>query len=483
MDTASRTNGRDNRRALLVGGVGYGIICGLTFPLMISNTFLKEMSLSHGAGDSFGALFFLAYATAMLALALWHLISRRPLPSVSLAVALGAVFLGNVLMLLHNLSILGGGWPYAIVTGLSIGFGLATAELGWMEKLVAMGKDDAALLPRMVSLAYLVGGAAAAFIFFAIGPIELTFALLTVLISGALLMRTPKIGAPVQSVAPSRADNTTLVKAISYLAVFSFVFGAVSQMVETSSHSVVIIELQATASIIGAALVFLAASLSRKRIVPISDLYGLLFPVVAGALIALPFITTPWVHSIASILIFAAFYLSGMNVRIIVSQLSRGDRLLLWVYLGCALGIGSLLVIAGVAFGATVLSHGNPETALALVALISLFILALNPILAHRIEKRGSSAADPDDSVTPSAPKTQTPEDIVEGFAREHSLTTREGEVLLLLCQGRTRTYIADELGLSPNTVKGYIRNVYQKSGSVDKQDLLDRVELFRDRQ
>ena len=61
-------------------------------------------------------------------------------------------------------------------------------------------------------------------------------------------------------------------------------------------------------------------------------------------------------------------------------------------------------------------------------------------------------------------------------------MTAREEDVLLLLCQGRTPTYIADELGLSPNTVKGYIRNVYQKSGSVDKQDLLDRVELFRDR-
>mgnify|MGYP002241151849 FL=1 len=42
----------------------------------------------------------------------------------------------------------------------------------------------------------------------------------------------------------------------------------------------------------------------------------------------------------------------------------------------------------------------------------------------------------------------------------------------------RTRTYIADELGLSPNTIKGYIHNVYQKSSAVDKQDLLDRVEL-----
>lgn len=484
MNTASQTNERGNRRALFIGGVGYGIVCGLTFPLMISNTFLREMSLSHGAGDSFGALFFLAYAAAMLVLALWHLISHRPLPSSSLAVALGAVFLGNVLMLLHNLSVIEGGWPYAIVTGLSIGFGLATAELGWMEKLVSAGKDDTVLLPRMVSLACLVGGVAAAFIFFAIGPVELTFALLIILLSGMLLMRMPKAIAPIQNIAPSRSDNITLVKAISYLAVFSFVFGAASQMVETSSHSgIITIEFQATISIIGAALIFLAASLSRKHIVPISDPYGLLFPIVAGALVALPFIATPWVHGIASILIFAAFYLSGMNVRIIVSQLSRGDHLLLWVYLGCALGIGSLLVIVGVAFGATVLSHGSPETALALVSLISLFILALNPILAHRIEKRASLVASPNDSATPDTSSTQAPEDSVESFARKHSLTARESEVLLLLCQGRTRTYIADELGLSPNTIKGYIRSIYQKSGSVDKQDLLDRIELFRNRQ
>ena len=42
----------------------------------------------------------------------------------------------------------------------------------------------------------------------------------------------------------------------------------------------------------------------------------------------------------------------------------------------------------------------------------------------------------------------------------------------------RTLAGSADELGLSPNTIKGYIHNVYQKSSAVDKQDLLDRVEL-----
>lgn len=89
---------------------------------------------------------------------------------------------------------------------------------------------------------------AAAFIFFAIGPVELTFALLIILLSGMLLMRMPKAIAPIQNIAPSRSDNITLVKAISCLAVFSFVFGArvrwwklratvASSTIEVSGHN------------------------------------------------------------------------------------------------------------------------------------------------------------------------------------------------------------------------------------------------------
>ena len=490
MDIASRTNGEGKRRALLTGGVGYGVVCGLTFPLMISNTFLKEMSLSHGAGDSFGALFFLAYSTAMLGLALRCLIVRKPCSCRIVIVALAAVFLGNTLMLLRHLSFIEGGWPYAIAASVSIGVGLATAEVGWMERLVALGKDDAAALPRMISLAYLFGGAATAFIFFANGPAELSFALLATVASAVLFARTPankNVARP-----SSTSDQVSLVKAISYLAVFSFVFGAVSQMVELTASGVISIELQAIVSIVAAAGIFLTATFLRKRAIPVADLYGILFPLVAAALIALPFITSPWVHGIASILVFVAFYLSGMNVRIIVCQLSRGSSQLLWVYLGCALGVGGLLVIAGVVFGATVLAQGNPATALALVSLISLFILAMNPVLANRIERRTSVGQDAERHTGSDATREADlnalghtepgAKHTVQDFAHEHGLTAREGEVLALLCQGRTRTYIADELGLSPNTVKGYIRTVYQKSGAVDKQDLLDRVELFRDR-
>lgn len=66
------------KRTLAGSAVGYGIVCGLTFPLMISSTFLQEMSLSHGAGDAFGALFFLAYALTMAGTALAYALRRKP---------------------------------------------------------------------------------------------------------------------------------------------------------------------------------------------------------------------------------------------------------------------------------------------------------------------------------------------------------------------------------------------------------------------
>ena len=46
--------------------------------------------------------------------------------------------------------------------------------------------------------------------------------------------------------------------------------------------------------------------------------------------------------------------------------------------------------------------------------------------------------------------------------------------MLELVCQGRSRSYIADELGLSPNTVKGYAHSLYQKAGVDNKQSLID---------
>lgn len=59
-----------------------------------------------------------------------------------------------------------------------------------------------------------------------------------------------------------------------------------------------------------------------------------------------------------------------------------------------------------------------------------------------------------------------------DGAASAYGLTAREAEVLLLLCQGRTRAYIAETLYLSENTVRGHTQHIYTKLDVHTKTEL-----------
>ena len=43
MQHETKPESADAKRTLAGSAVGYGIVCGLTFPLMISSTFLQEL--------------------------------------------------------------------------------------------------------------------------------------------------------------------------------------------------------------------------------------------------------------------------------------------------------------------------------------------------------------------------------------------------------------------------------------------------------
>ncbi|WP_087881564.1 helix-turn-helix transcriptional regulator [Arabiibacter massiliensis] len=479
-------NSLERQRAQATNAVGYGIVCGLTFPLMISSTFLQEISLSHGAGDAFGALFFLAYSLTMALTALVHLFHRTPTHRGRMASAYVAAFVGNTLMLGRTLGLIEGGWLYAFLASGTIGYGLATAELGWMARITTLHEHGRISLTRTVPLAFLCGGMVAALIFYATGATEILFALTIIVISAAPLVRSQTLEEADRRISFSQGGAGDFVKAVSYLAVFSFVFGAVSQVATKTGSDPIPIEAQAVVGILVAAAAMLAYAMLRRRPLAVNDLYNVLFPIVALALVALPFITSPALHMAATVLVFTAFYLAGMNVRIAVCLLGERDRVSMWVYLSIALGASGLLILAGVLMGAFVLAQESPAMGLALVSLVSLFVLALNPVVTARLEQR--RARDAEAAAPSSAAPDVQPEhadvlalqtDLLRSFAASHGMTARETDVLVLLGQGRTRTYIAAELGLSPNTIKGYIHNVYQKSGAVDKQDLLDRVELY----
>ncbi len=63
-------------------------------------------------------------------------------------------------------------------------------------------------------------------------------------------------------------------------------------------------------------------------------------------------------------------------------------------------------------------------------------------------------------------------EEVCRQAAADHGLTQREEEVLLYLCQGRTRAYIAETLYLSENTVRGHTQRIYGKLEVHNKTEL-----------
>ena len=77
----------------------------------------------------------------------------------------------------------------------------------------------------------------------------------------------------------------------------------------------------------------------------------------------------------------------------------------------------------------------------------------------------------------PQASDTQRFEDACARVAQSGGLTPRETEVLALLARGRNNAFVQEELTLTRNTVKAYIKHVYAKLNVHSQQELIDLVE------
>lgn len=65
-----------------------------------------------------------------------------------------------------------------------------------------------------------------------------------------------------------------------------------------------------------------------------------------------------------------------------------------------------------------------------------------------------------------------------EMVGKEHGLTSREIEVMQMLCQGRSKAYIAETLFISESTVRGHAQKLYMKMGVHSKRALQESIGL-----
>ena len=64
----------------------------------------------------------------------------------------------------------------------------------------------------------------------------------------------------------------------------------------------------------------------------------------------------------------------------------------------------------------------------------------------------------------------------IQEFSTVHSLSPREQEVLQLLGRGLTATAMADELGISPHTIRDHLKNLYRKTGAKGRNELFGLI-------
>jgi ATP/maltotriose-dependent transcriptional regulator MalT len=65
--------------------------------------------------------------------------------------------------------------------------------------------------------------------------------------------------------------------------------------------------------------------------------------------------------------------------------------------------------------------------------------------------------------------------DALPAFCERHGLTAREREVLTLVLEGHDNQNIASEMHLALGTVKSHTHNIFKKTGTKTRQELLQQ--------
>jgi DNA-binding CsgD family transcriptional regulator len=207
-------------------------------------------------------------------------------------------------------------------------------------------------------------------------------------------------------------------------------------------------------------------------------LFSLVSATVYGAFLVAAFATTPPAITFEGRLVYAlsaAWYLGGY----------LGPALRLWRrrkqlpgWLARLVGRGPLALgpaaLVLLAYGCLRLGPfaGRSWPSLAALLIVLFFVLVTIELFGHLA--RGPALAAATRSSKAAEGQGETADRVRRVAARciADPLTKREVEILSLLLEGWRNVDIATRLGLSPNTVKNHVYNVYQKTGAANRIEL-----------
>jgi DNA-binding CsgD family transcriptional regulator len=198
-----------------------------------------------------------------------------------------------------------------------------------------------------------------------------------------------------------------------------------------------------------------------------------LMPILATMLFILPLLGYNYVLLVKGLLMALVEYLIIMSLYLTV-ETTRGhshDAIVLAAVLLALLGLSTLLgILSGLLFSFTRSDDGSLLWIMGTFSLYLLFMAFL--VLVPRQKKDGGEARGAVVRVA-----LTSDEDILDALRKRFRLSARERDVLGYLAAGRSSRYIASNLVLSEETVRGHIKRIYQKMSIHSKQELLDIVQ------
>ncbi len=243
-------------------------------------------------------------------------------------------------------------------------------------------------------------------------------------------------------------------------------------------------------NIVGA-LAMLAVGRATQWRIDVPRIFLFVTPVFATVCLFFPFVSERYwfIFSFVSMLLFSVLSLGVMLSCLQFASKKTAPLLLTYGVLGFCLYAPGLI---GMAAGQV--THQLFGSSKLVLAVALLLIVGVCVVLALRIGQRllnGMSAAHPRDPLSPSnasdrraanegAPSLDASaglEAACAALGERFNLTAREREILAMLAHGRNVPFIAEALGLSSHTVRGYVKSLYARLDVHSRQELIDLVE------
>ena len=195
--------------------------------------------------------------------------------------------------------------------------------------------------------------------------------------------------------------------------------------------------------------------------------------VVIGEAVALALICFSGFEQLCYMIISVAIDLTVACLWCVLVDVSHHGKVNSFVIFGAGYGLYAFTHFAAGVLAPFVVPDALSQS-YALVSVTVLFVCSTvcfvsgNPFVQRIFSDLGPATAAPSDYST------------IDGrcatLARKCDLTSREEEIMKLICRGHSKPYIAETLFITESTVKGHVRHIYKKVNVHSRTELMELV-------